>query len=381
MSMPPMLAYTIQGYIPAGGFPRITVGQGQTKKTLMPANPVDDSYWIAILDANNPTNKVQEFVVPGSQNSTVPAGLDAFMSKPGFLFALVTQNLSTLHVPQGAFYDYLASHGAGRELQRLEQINTSLGLRIDQPSELPAHRSMRTGEQRQPGLRGRLVVHRSDAADVPHADAQRAAALLDLRQLHVHHWCAGDERLSETPRGAPRHDGRRSERVDVPSRHDGSDDLQRRGAARRVSAATTLRSRRHRHRRRGAHRVVRLRGRPERGRARLQHRAGRGQLRVGRPAPQSLHPQRPRPAAAAGRLALRSERRRAALRRLPPVAAVVQGHGGHRQHGQRLRRLWRRRAGRESLAGRPDRLPDGPAGSARCGCSSWIARAPNGRSC
>jgi hypothetical protein len=127
VSMPPMLAYTIQGSIYAGGFPKITIGQGPTKKALIPANPVDDSYWIAILDANNPGNKVQEFVVPGSQNSTVPAGLDAYMSKPGFLFALGTQYLSTLHVPQGDFYDYLASHGAGRELQRLEQINTSLG--------------------------------------------------------------------------------------------------------------------------------------------------------------------------------------------------------------------------------------------------------------
>ena len=75
MSMPPMLAYTVQGYISAGGNPRITVGQGQTKKTLYPANPVDDSYWFAILDANNPTTKVQEFVVPGNNNSTVPAGL------------------------------------------------------------------------------------------------------------------------------------------------------------------------------------------------------------------------------------------------------------------------------------------------------------------
>ena len=119
-----MLAYTIQGYILAGGAPRIAIGQGQTKKWVYPANPVDDSYWIAIMDANNPGNKVQEFVVPGTQNSTVPAGLDAYMSKPGYLFALVTQYLSTLHVPQGAFYDYLASHGAGRELQRLEQVNT-----------------------------------------------------------------------------------------------------------------------------------------------------------------------------------------------------------------------------------------------------------------
>ena len=49
------------------------------------------------------------------------------MSNPAYLFALVTQHLSTLHVPQGDFYDYLAAHGAGRELQRLEQINTTLG--------------------------------------------------------------------------------------------------------------------------------------------------------------------------------------------------------------------------------------------------------------
>jgi hypothetical protein len=49
------------------------------------------------------------------------------MSNPAYLFAVVTQYLSTLHVPQGDFYDYLVAHGAGRELQRLEQINTSLG--------------------------------------------------------------------------------------------------------------------------------------------------------------------------------------------------------------------------------------------------------------
>ena len=126
-TMPPLLAYAIKGSILAGGVPFITISQGHTQHQIAPANPLDDSYWIAILDANNPSNKVQEFVVPSSQNSTVPAGLDAYMSKPGYLFALVTQYLSTLRVPQGDFYDYLVSHGAGRELQRLEQINTSLG--------------------------------------------------------------------------------------------------------------------------------------------------------------------------------------------------------------------------------------------------------------
>lgn len=127
MNMPPMLAYTIYGNLNSSSAPYIVVGQGPSKKYLKPDTPLDDSYWFCILDANDPTNKVKEFVVPGSSNSTVPNGLDAFLSNPGFIFALVTQNLSTLHVPQGDLYTYLVQHGAGRELQRLEQINTSLG--------------------------------------------------------------------------------------------------------------------------------------------------------------------------------------------------------------------------------------------------------------
>ena len=125
--MPPMLAYTILGSMYPTSAPRITIGQGPGKQTLSPKSPSDDSYWIVILDAKNPTNRVQEFVVPGQNNTAVPSGLDTYMSNPAYIFAVVTQHLSTLHVPQGDFYNYLAAHGAGRELQRLEQISTSLG--------------------------------------------------------------------------------------------------------------------------------------------------------------------------------------------------------------------------------------------------------------
>jgi hypothetical protein len=129
-TMPPMLAYTIHGNILPGGVPYINIVQGYKRNQIAPANPADDSYWIVILDANNPNNKVQEAVVPGQNNSTVPAGLDFYMSNPGYLFAIVTQYLNSMHVPQGDFYDYLVSHGAGRELQRLEQINASLGCAV-----------------------------------------------------------------------------------------------------------------------------------------------------------------------------------------------------------------------------------------------------------
>jgi hypothetical protein len=122
-----MLAYTIQGSFNPGAMPQIIVGQGANRQFLKPDTPMDDSYWWCILDANNPGSKVKEFVVPGSNNTLVPNGLDAYLSNPAYIFACVTQYLSTLHVPQGALYNYFVAHGAGRELQALEQINSSLG--------------------------------------------------------------------------------------------------------------------------------------------------------------------------------------------------------------------------------------------------------------
>jgi hypothetical protein len=118
-----MLGFIIKGGLAAGYIPYITVSQGKTNRSTYPSTPTDSSYWIAILDANNPVNKVKDFVVPGTSNTAVPAGLDSYMSNPAYLFAVATQSLTSQYVPQGDFYDYLAAHGAGRELQRLEQLN------------------------------------------------------------------------------------------------------------------------------------------------------------------------------------------------------------------------------------------------------------------
>src|SRR5215510_12411543 len=108
--MPAMLAYSICGWMNSGGVPFIEIGQRSPNKwRLTPGSPADDSYWIVIMDAKNPSSKVKEFVVPGSSNTAVPSGLDQYMSSSAYLFAIVTQYLSTLHVPQGDFYDYLAA--------------------------------------------------------------------------------------------------------------------------------------------------------------------------------------------------------------------------------------------------------------------------------
>jgi hypothetical protein len=125
-NMQHMLAYTIQSTLLSGWAPSIVVGMGASGGFFKPKNPVDDSYWIAIIEANNPKQLAKDFVVPGTSNTTVPAGLDAYMTNPQYIFAVVTQYLSMLHVPQGDWYDYLVKYGAGRALQSVEQINSVL---------------------------------------------------------------------------------------------------------------------------------------------------------------------------------------------------------------------------------------------------------------
>jgi hypothetical protein len=124
--MPPMLAYTIRSPIQSGAQPWIRVGQGNSAQVVTPnQTPPDNSYWFVILDANKPATKVQEWIVPGQNNTMLPSDIAQYMSNPGYLFAVVTQTLANSSVPQGAFYGYLASHGAGRELQKLEQVSSN----------------------------------------------------------------------------------------------------------------------------------------------------------------------------------------------------------------------------------------------------------------
>ena len=122
--MPPMLAYTIRSPVNTGAVPYLRIGQGSSSQVVKPSQPADNSYWIVILDANRPATKVQEWVIPGQNNTAVPGNLDQYMSNPGYLFAVTTQLLGNSAVPQGAFYDYLAKYGAGRELQKVEQTSS-----------------------------------------------------------------------------------------------------------------------------------------------------------------------------------------------------------------------------------------------------------------
>src|SRR5438270_5763338 len=109
-----LLAYTVRSSILDKRVPNLCVGSGgNPNETFMfPANPQNDSYWIVIIDAKNPRVKVKEWIVPGANNA-VPGGIDTYMDDPDYIFAVATQYLSTQHVPQDAFYHFLAKYGAG----------------------------------------------------------------------------------------------------------------------------------------------------------------------------------------------------------------------------------------------------------------------------
>jgi hypothetical protein len=122
-----MLAYTIRGGLQENDYPQVVVRQGSSPgKFFAPNPPTNDSYWIYFLDRSNPSTLVYQTVIPGANNSSVPAGLLTYLENVNLLYGVVTQNLNTLHVPQGDFYDLLVVFGAGRALQRLEQVNTTL---------------------------------------------------------------------------------------------------------------------------------------------------------------------------------------------------------------------------------------------------------------
>jgi hypothetical protein len=126
------LAYSVRSGTSLNNDPSISVGfTGPGNRggvVLRPSSPIhDDSYWIAILNANNPKEMVKDWIVPGQNNTTVPSGLDTYMNNTGYLFSLTTQTLKLYHLPQGDFYDFVAKHGAGTKLQELEQLSSQGG--------------------------------------------------------------------------------------------------------------------------------------------------------------------------------------------------------------------------------------------------------------
>jgi hypothetical protein len=120
---PTMLGYSITSSTTQPQPPFIVVGVRGNSSYVAPASAQPGCYWIVILSAANPKQKIKEWVIPAKDHSTVPPGIETFMNNPDYIFAVTTWWVGSSQVPQGAFYDFLVKYGASRELQKLEQIN------------------------------------------------------------------------------------------------------------------------------------------------------------------------------------------------------------------------------------------------------------------
>jgi hypothetical protein len=127
-----LLAYTITAPLRDNAPPAIRIGSGwpnNTETTLYPASYPNNSYWIVILSAQNPTQKIVDWVLPAA-SAAPPAGIETYMENPAYIFAVVTNGLRTVNVPLDAFYNFLAKYGAGTELQKLEQLHSVFGYTV-----------------------------------------------------------------------------------------------------------------------------------------------------------------------------------------------------------------------------------------------------------
>ena len=84
---------------------------------------IPNLYWALVVDRTS-LKVVENFTF--SDNSDVPAQLVPYENNAQYMFFLSTMQLSSTNLPVGNFYNFLVSQGAGKELQRIEQIYAAL---------------------------------------------------------------------------------------------------------------------------------------------------------------------------------------------------------------------------------------------------------------
>lgn len=89
-----------------------------------PQAPTGGRHWWLVIDLSN-LNVVASVAPPAGP--TVPTSVAPYLAKGGYLVVFASVVCNFAQVPQGAAFSALKDLGAGYELDRLEQINNTLG--------------------------------------------------------------------------------------------------------------------------------------------------------------------------------------------------------------------------------------------------------------
>ena len=99
----------------------ILVAYGQ--QSVQPPSLQPNQYWFVVFDRSS-LNVV--YNVASGDGTSVPNGLAQYNTDQ-YILVLTTYVLSIVNLPQGDLYDFLIDNGAGRQLNRLIQINNQIG--------------------------------------------------------------------------------------------------------------------------------------------------------------------------------------------------------------------------------------------------------------
>jgi hypothetical protein len=80
-------------------------------------------YWAIVVDRTDLT-VVANFTF--SNNANVPPQLAPYQNNAQYMLILSTMQVSSTNLPVGNLYSFLVNNGAGKELQRIEQIYAAL---------------------------------------------------------------------------------------------------------------------------------------------------------------------------------------------------------------------------------------------------------------
>ncbi len=90
-------------------------------------HPPENNFWFLIIDLSSLKVVVNEL---SSSNDSVPASVQEYADKPGFLLIFVFVNVFTFHVPQGELALFLRKTGSGKLLSSVEQICEQTGSNV-----------------------------------------------------------------------------------------------------------------------------------------------------------------------------------------------------------------------------------------------------------
>jgi len=117
--MAPNFPLTVQCSVSANMDNRISIGPNKLFLSCATTN----LYWAVVVDRTN-LNVVANFNF--SNNSNVPPQLAPYQGNAQYMLILSTMRVLSTNLPVGNFYNFLVASGAGKELQRIEQIYAAL---------------------------------------------------------------------------------------------------------------------------------------------------------------------------------------------------------------------------------------------------------------